>query len=253
MVKWIGMIADQEADAGASLTRILDTLHAPIEIGAVCTDGETALAQIMMHKPSIIFLESELPNISGIEIAHALRKVAAYQPLLVFTASTKQYAAEAFAVSAVDYVVKPLDEKNIQRAVTRCQWMMQARDVMGDMPMYESSMPSIRRLAVDKGDTMEVTDCLNIRYIYGQSRYVHISMKNGDQHEVCMSLRSMMKQLPADTFFRCHRNYIVNAAEIQQIKLWFKRGYLLVLKGKNTIEIPVGRAYINTLKEYIKM
>lgn len=252
-MKWIGMIADHEAGAGNTLKHILDKLRAPVEIGMICTDGETALANIMMYKPDIIFLDSELPKISGIEIAHALGQVETYRPLLIFTSATKQYAADAFDVFAVDYVLKPLDEEKIQRALKRCQWMIQAKEAIDDVPIHGVSIPSIRRLAVDKGDTMEVIDCLNIQYIYGQHRCVHISMKNGDQHEVCMSLRNIMKQLPYDTFFRCHRNYIVNAAEIQQIKLWFKRGYLLVLKGSNTVEIPVGRAYINTLKEYIKM
>lgn len=250
-MKWTGMIAVHKANEGVNLKHILAKLQVPITITSVCTDGETALAAIMMHKPDIIFLDSELPAISGIEVAHVLRQAETYQPLLVFTASTKQYAAEAFAVSAVDYVLKPFDEDNIQRALRRCQWMMQAKEVMEEVPMHESTVPSLRRLAVDKGDTMEVIDCLNIQYIYGQHRCVHISMKNGDQHEVYMSLRNMMKQLPKDTFFRCHRNYIVNVEEIHQIKLWFKRGYLLVLKGKNATEIPVGRAYINALREYI--
>ena len=247
------MIADHEVGAGNTLKHILDKLRAPIEIEMICTDGETALANIMMYKPDIIFLNSELPKISGIEIANALGQVKTYRPLIVFTSKTKQYAAEAFAVFAVDYILKPLDEKKIQHAIKRCQWMIQAKEGMDNISMHEIFSPPIRRLAVDKGDTMEVIDCLNIQYIYGQNRYVHISMKNGDQHEVCMSLRNIMKQLPHDTFFRCHRNYIVNVVEIQQIKLWFKRGYLLVLKGSNSIEIPVGRAYINTLKEYINM
>ena len=252
-MKWIGMIADHEAGAETELRHILDKLHAPIEIGMICTDGETALANIMMYKPDIIFLNSELPKISGIEIASALEQVETYRPLIIFTSATKEYAVEAFDVFAVDYVLKPLDEKKIQRALNRCQWMIQAKEAMDDIPMHEVSFNPTRRLAVDKGDTMEVIDCLNIQYIYGEHRYIHMMMKNGDQHEVSMSLRSIMKQLPRDTFFRCHRNYIVNAAERQQIKLWFKRGYLLVLKGTNATEIPVGRVYINTLKEYIKM
>ncbi len=251
-MKYTIIIVEDEIAVGLELQRMLEKLDEQLDIQAVCTNGETALAQIMTHRPDIIFLDIELPYINGLEIARTLTQTEGYKPVIVFLTAYDQFAAEAFDVDAVDYILKPVDENKVRRVLKRCYWMLRAEVMMGTVSSGETET-SMRRLAVDKGDTMEVIDCLNIRFIYSKSHYAYISMKNGDRHEVRMSLRDIAQQLPHDKFFRCHRNYIVNVEEIKQIKMWFKRGYLLVLKGDEEMEIPVGRAYIETLKEYIKM
>ncbi len=251
-MKYTIIIVEDEIAVGLELQRMLEELDEQLDIQAVCTNGETALAQIMTHRPDIIFLDIELPYINGLEIARTLIQTEGYKPVIVFLTAYDQFAAEAFDVEAVDYILKPVDKSKVQRVLKRCYWMLRAETMMGDISPSEAE-PSMRRLAVDKGDTMEVIDCFNIRFIYSKSHYAYISMKNGDRHEVRMSLRDIAQQLPRDKFFRCHRKYIVNVEEIKQIKMGFKRGYLLVLKGDDEIEIPVGRAYIDILKEYIKM
>ena len=246
------IIAEADLAIAEQLQDWLAELDPNFCIQPVCSDGENALAQIMTQAPGIVFLDVELPRINGVEIARTLVKMKEH-PLIVFLASSEKFAAEAFLVDALDYVLKPLDKKKIQHVSKRCHWILRAEEMMETKAVGTDETSELRHLAVDKGDTMEVIDCLNIRFIFSKNRYAYISMKNGDCHEMRISLRDIEKQLPHSLFFRCHRNYIVNVEYIKQIKLWFKRGYLLILKGAEEVEIPVGRAFIEILKEHIKM
>lgn len=241
------LIVEDEQAVARELQSMLIELDPELTVLGICDDGESALVRIMTDKPDILFLDIELPGINGLEVANTVAKMED-GPVIVFLTAYDEFALKAFDVNAVDYILKPIDKRKLCRILDR------SHRVLSCMPKTEilQDDDTIRRMAVDKGDTMEVIDCRKIRVICGEKRYIHIVMLNGDVHEVRTTLRDMEARLPKDLFFRCHRSYIVNVNEIKQIKTWFKRKYILVLKGDKKLEIPVGRVYVDTLKSYVE-
>ncbi|MCH4179240.1 MAG: LytTR family DNA-binding domain-containing protein [Megasphaera sp.] len=242
------LIVEDEEAVARELRTMVNHIDPDLHVIGICGDGETALARIISDKPDLVLLDIELPGINGLEVAGTIAKMDD-GPAVVFLTAYDQFALEAFDVNAVDYILKPIDERKLRRILERSKRIL---DVTAKTADKTKETSPLRHMAVDKGDTMEVIDCCQIRFIYGENHYIHIMMTNGESHEVRMSLRDMEERLPQDSFFRCHRSYIVNVNEIKQIKTWFKRGYILVLNGKPPSEIPVGRAYVDVLKSHIE-
>ena len=150
--------------------------------------------------------------------------------------------------------MKPLDERDIQRVMKKVKKLlehdMKRVSVEAESPVKPAYM---RKYSVEKGDRMEIIDSENIQLIYAKDRLVFISMLDGETYRAKLTLQDFESRLPSERFFRCHRNYIININEIKQIATWFKKGYLLILKGSKDIEVPVGRAYVSKMKEYIEI
>jgi len=244
------MIVDDEQRMAEELKIMVREADSAIEITDVCYDGETALALAMEKKPDIIFLDIEMPGLDGLKVAECLSKTN-NAPMIVFVTAYDEFALKAFSVNAVDYIVKPLDEESIKRVLEKCRNILQHWEFDGEDA--RNSKEICKKFSVEKGDRMEIIDSDTIRYIYAKDRQVFIVTKDDVQYLTRMTLHDFELRLPVKKFFRCHRNFIVNIDEIRQIVTWFKQRYLLVLNGKNKIEIPVGRVYVNKMKQYIEL
>lgn len=243
------LIVEDERAVAQELKMMIEQLDSELHVLDICEDGESALVSIISYKPDIVFLDIELPGINGMDVANTLAKVKE-APAIVFLTAYQQFALQAFQVNAVDYVLKPISTRKLKQVLERLSHVVSAASHAA--PQDEShEIPA--KLAVDKGDAMAVIDWKDIRYVCGQNRQVLIHMKNGECHATRMTLRDLEAHLPSQLFFRCHRGYIVNVDEIKEIKTWFKRGIVLKLRGDDDVELPVGRVYMNKLREYIEL
>lgn len=247
------VIVDDEHIMAEELKTMIVELYPDIQIAGVSHDGEAALQMITKIKPEIVFLDIEMPGMNGLQVAEQLAKLD-NAPLIVFVTAFDEFALKAFAVNAVDYILKPLDERDIQRVMKKIEKLLKGH--MKSVPTeVKNSIKSgyMRKFSVEKGDRMEIVDSENIQLIYAKDRLVFISMLDGETYRAKLTLQDFELRLPPENFFRCHRNYIVNINEIKQIATWFKKGYLLILKGSKNLEVPVGRAYVSKMKEYIEL
>lgn len=246
------IIVDDERSMAEELKMMLLELYPDVEIAGVYYDGETALEMITKLKPEIVFLDIEMPGMNGLQVAEKLMK-SDDAPVIIFVTAFDDFALQAFAVNAVDYLLKPLDEQDIQRVMKKCEkFLEQARN--SPTEIKRSEKPGIlKKFSVEKGDRMEIVDSDNIRLIYAKNRQVFIMTISGETYQARLTLHEFEIRLPPEKFFRCHRNYIVNIDEIKQIATWFKKGYILILKGPKNLEVPVGRVYIHKMKEYIEL
>ena len=108
-----------------------------------------------------------------------------------------------------------------------------------------------RKFTVDTGSSMNILDANDIQMVYAKDRMVFIQTIGGKNYKAKSTLQEFESRLDPKHFFRCHRNYIVNIDQIKAILSWFNRGYLLTMKDEKT-EVPVSRAYVNKLREYIQ-
>lgn len=251
------VIADDEKLMALELQALLLELYFDLQIVGVAHDGETALELVETCKPDIAFLDIQMPGMTGLEVAKRL--IAGEEPpVVVFATAYDEYALKAFAVNAMDYILKPYDEADIRRVMEKFEKLLAGSSVKPKLNINKESLKPdrIRKFSLEKGDRMEIIDSDKIELIYAKDRLVYIKTLDGEIYRTKLTLQEYEVKLPAEHFFRCHRNYIVNVNQIKEIATWFNKGYILILKqnaaGKGQ-EIPVGRAYAAKLREYIEL
>lgn len=251
------IIADDERLMAEELQTLLHESYPDLKIIGVASDGEAAFSLIKQHKPDIAFLDIQMPGLTGLEVAKKLIGCEE-PPAIVFATAYDEYALKAFSVNAMDYILKPYDEADIQRVMGKFEKMLDGAAVHPRTSLRKegAKSPSVRKFSVEKGDRMEVIDSDKIELVYAKDRLVYLKTLDGEIYRTKLTLHDFESKLPDDKFFRCHRNYIVNVNQIKEIATWFNKGYILILQknkaGKNS-EVPVGRAYAARLKEYIEL
>lgn len=251
------LIADDEKLMADELQTLLLETYPDLQIVGMAQDGETALSLVKKHRPDIAFLDIQMPGMTGLEVA---KRLIAYEepPAVVFSTAYDEYALKAFSVNAMDYILKPYDETDIQRVMAKFEKMIAGASVKTKAFANKElqKLSTVRKFSVEKGDRMEIIDSDKIEMVYAKDRLVYIRTRDGEVYRTKLTLQDFESKLPADRFFRCHRNYIVNVNQIKEIATWFNKGYILILQ-KNAIgksqEVPVGRAYATRLRDYIEL
>ena len=246
------MIVDDELLMCEELQCQLE-LYPEVEILAVCHNGEEALAKAAELRPDVMFLDIQMPGITGLNVADVLSRQTS-PPRVIFLTAHDEYALKAFAVDALDYVLKPFDEHDIKRVISKLQKLF---GVLHTREEPEPAAPDrakdyMRKFCVHRGARLEVLEQEQIQLIYAKDRLVFIQTAEGASHLIKSTLNELATKLDPKYFMRCHRNYIVNVDQIQSLENWFNRGYLLILKGKAKTEVPVSRQYVRYLKEYLE-
>ncbi|MCH4167358.1 MAG: LytTR family DNA-binding domain-containing protein [Megasphaera sp.] len=254
------VIVDNEPLMAAQLKESLLQDSFSAEIVSICYEGESAVSVIKEMAPDLVFLTIEMPRMSGIEIATALRKTMPAMPALVFVTGSPEFVVQAVQMDVLDYLIKPVHSEDVRRVfhkfITIFREKKEAEKAV--QAVSESAEEQVKRtyskkFTVDEGDKIRIIDTVRIRMVYAQKRKVFLVTTTGETYQTRVNLTHFEQRLPEDKFFRCHRNYIVNVDEIQQIEPWFNHQYILVLKGEPPAQVPVGRSYINKIREYIEM
>lgn len=226
-----------------------------IEILAICHNGEDALARAAELKPSLVFLDIQMPGINGLNVADVLSRQAR-PPKVVFITAHDNYALKAFGVDALDYVLKPYDEHDIRRVITKLKkqfgTLADGNPVEPEPAGAGTKADYISKLCVQQGPRLEVIDQERIQLICARERQVFLQTTDGTSHLLKSTLNELAARLDPKRFMRCHRNYIVNVDQIKSLENWFNRGYLLIMKGAVPTEIPVSRQYVKHLKAYLE-
>ena len=254
MRKMTTLIVDDEPLLCEELQSQLES-YPDIEILAVCHDGEEALAKAAELKPDLMFLDIQMPGITGLNVADVLSRQSR-PPKVIFLTAHDEYALKAFAVDALDYVLKPFDEHDINRVMAKLRRQLctaGSGDPASPAPVGSGHTADYaRKFCVQHGAKLEVIDQEQIQLIYAKDRLVYIQTTDGVSHQVRSTLNELGAKLDPKLFVRCHRNYIVSINQIRCLETWFNRGYLMVLKGPTKTEIPVSRQYVHLLKEHLE-
>lgn len=251
------VIADDERLMAEELQTLLLEAYPDLVIAGVAHDGEEAVRLVDTTGPDIVFLDIQMPGMTGLEVAEKLTDMEE-APAIVFATAFDEYALTAFSVNAMDYILKPYDENDIARVMGKFERMLSRAAVKPQSNVHKptNTAGGERKFSVEKGDRMEVIGSNKIELVYAKDRLVYIKTLDGEVYRAKLTLQEFETKLPPERFFRCHRNYIVNVNQIKEIATWFNKGYLLILQSSGSgkaAEIPVGRAYAARLKEYIEM
>lgn len=207
---------------------------------------EEAIADIIILKPDLVFLDIELDEESGLDLAKQLENVDP-TPAIIFATAYDEYALQAFEANTFDYILKPFDEKRIEKTLDK---------FMNLQKIAKEEMPPTNELTTDNNGRFPiiVDDRIVLLahddIIYLETSDGKVKIKTVDhEYKVDDTLVSLEKKLHSKKFLRVHRSFIVNIEYIAEIQPWFNSTYNLVMKEQSTV--PVSRTYVKDLKNHI--
>lgn len=235
------LIVDDEPPARAELRFMLNR-HPRIKIVGEASGAEEALALAESLSYDVVFLDVNLPEMDGIEVARRLASLADH-PYVVFITAYSEFAVRAFEVSAFDYLVKPVTEKRIDQTIQRLLGTLDAQPVAA-----EESPRRLDRLAVSRGDKTVLLDLAQIYYFQAEGDYARVFTK-GTSYLVNYSLKALEERLDPRMFFRCHRSFIVNLEQVAEIISLPSNLYELRLKDERHTVLPLSRRQTRELRK----
>ncbi len=199
--------------------------------------------QIVRLAPELVFLDIELAEHSGLELARKLLDLP-QPPAVIFATAFAEYALQAFDLNAVDYILKPFDERRIRQALDKLIRLKKEPAI----PVPTLPNTSLKKLAVSLEDRILMLDLEQIIALSSEDGKVIIATSQG-RFVLNEPLAHMERRLDSPNFMRVHRNYIVNLSGIMEIQPWFNSTYLLVMSDDS--RIPVSRSYVKQLREQL--
>jgi two-component system LytT family response regulator len=243
------VIIEDEAPAREIIKHYLKELDY-IEVIAECADGFSGLKTISSMKPELVFLDIQMPRLTGIELLEVLTE----KPEVIFTTAYDQFAIRAFELNAVDYLLKPFPKRRFLEAVKKAADKIQsgtgnkepASQLLAKKPEPASL---VNRVVVRKGNAINLIPVEQIRYVEAQDDYVMIYHSNGKALKQ-QTMKFYEDNLSKTDFVRIHRSYIVRVAEIKRIEPYGKENHVAILQSGD--KLPVSRAGFRQLKEELK-
>jgi len=244
------LIIDDEKLARVRLRRMLRK-HDDIEVVGETGNSGEAPALIVATAPDAVFLDIRMPQRTGFDVLAELKN----PPAVVFTTAYDEYALRAFEENTVDYLLKPVAEDKLDRAVAKIVRMFRAgRPDRIDLDRLIEGMERkdeiMRRVPVKVGDKIIIIPDDKILFFKAEDKYTFLHTE-GAEHIVQPTLRELEGRLDPAKFLRVHRSYIVNIETIASIHRWF--GGRLLIRTKKKEDITVGANYLAKFKDKLHL
>ena len=232
-----------------------------VEVIGQAGNGLEALTTIDRLQPDVVFLDVQMPGLTGFEVARRLLEGRGASHI-IFVTAYDQHAIEAFEVNAVDYLLKPVDQSRLEMAVERAR-----RRIVVDRPadgVNNADLEKIIQLVTERQSRRErLAIKVSERFLLVQAEEIIYASLADEGITVVTSqyagtsnyrtLDELHERLDPTVFWRVHRSHLVNINKIKEIVPWFSRNYILRMKGDKTMEIPVSRTQTRRLREYLKL
>jgi two-component system LytT family response regulator len=209
------------------------------------------LRELLTREFALILLDVQMPGMDGFEV---LENLDPPLPLIIFTTAYESYALRAFEVSAVDYLLKPVDEERFDEAVRRARAALLKKPEEWDeriaalLSRLERREQSLRRIVVKEEGRVFFVDVRDVDWFEAAGNYVNVHT-NRVTHLIRATMAALESRLDHRSFVRIHRRSIVNVAKIQELQARFRGSYAVVLKTGE--ELEVSRAYREQLRSAI--
>ena len=206
-----------------------------IELIAECQNGFEGVKMINELKPDLVFLDIQMPKITGFEMLELLD----HKPQIIFATAYDQYAIKAFEFNAVDYLLKPYSRDRLLEAVEKVAERIQKEGVVSDISEKVSDYPRgeyLDRIVVKDRHKIHISPIDHVRYIESMDDYVMIYTKEG-RFMKQKTMKFFENTLDPKNFIRIHRSYIVKVDEISEIQQYEKEAYIVILHDKTKLKV----------------
>lgn len=236
------LITDDEPYSRKELKHLVSS-YPFIKVIGEADSGENAVLQSIHLEPDVIFLDVEMPKVNGMEAAKLLKSLKK-PPLLIFATAYPQFAAEAFRYEAIDYLLKPFDESQIDETIKRLY-----KQLCTSESTEETKIKG--KLAVEQDGELIYIDPADILYAFRDEKVSKIITKTNELDSK-ISLKELESRLKPFQFFRIHKSYIVNLEHITKLTPWFNGAYQLEIYGKEE-KLAVSRNYVKSLRAKLEI
>ena len=233
------IIIDDEAPARDIIRQYLSA-YPDIEIAGEADNGFAAMKLIRELNPQLIFLDVQMPKLTGFEMLELMDEL----PAIIFSTAFDQYAIRAFELNAVDYLLKPYSKERfdaaMQKALTKILSATIPQSKIQEFKnLFSNTTDRLTRIAVKDRQEIHVIPVQDIDFIEADGDYVKLhTPKKAFLKEKTM--KYFEENLPAGQFIRIHRSYIVNVNEVAKIELYEKDSYRVHLKSGETLKASAG-------------
>ncbi len=246
-------LVDDEPPALDRLARMLDLTHR-VQIVGCSTDAIEALEQVRTLRPDLLYLYIHMPGLSGFELLAELP----VQPLVVFTTAYDQHALEAFRTNSIDYLLKPIESEQLERALAKAERFdahrRQDPDVRALLSRVDAMLgPTaerawLARLASRVGNTVEIVDLARVTHLAARDKLT-FAVTPEREYVVDMTIAELEARLNPARFVRIHRGFILNLDHLQELHADFGGRMVARLRDTSRTELPVSRDRVRVLKD----
>ena len=244
-------VLDDEPLAVGRLVRLLEETGR-VDVAGSSTDPGDALAFLNAHPVDVLFLDIQMPEMTGFELVERLDR----DIPVIFTTAYDRYALEAFAVNSIDYLLKPVETARLEKALDKLERFklpgaQAAPDVRALAKQLARELAPGRRLeriASRVGERTTVLDVSRVTHFFAKDKLT-FAVSGGREHLVDVTLAELESHLDARRFVRIHRATVVNLAFVQELFPAVDGGVLARLKGEKQTELSVARDRVRELKD----
>jgi two-component system LytT family response regulator len=244
-------LVDDEPLALRRLARLVEQTGR-VEIIGQSTDPLEVISALPALDCDVLFTDIEMPDLSGFQMLKQLP----IQPLVVFTTAYSQYALQAFEVHSVDYLLKPVDIQQLERALTKLERVMGGVEPRPQLDKLLEQLASslnkpartLTRLPSKLGDRIEFVDVPKVTHFYASDKLTYASTPKKD-FVLDLTIAELETRLDPDRFVRIHRSTIVNLDFVKELHSWFSERLLLRINDGKDTELTVARERVKALKE----
>lgn len=216
------LIIDDEQHCVEALRILLEKYCPEVEIIGTCYDGQCGLEAIRHHPPDLVFLDIAMPKMNGFDMLNELEEI---DFEIIFTTAYDNYAIKAFKVSAVDYLLKPVDRHELADAVnqvkekiflkTHARQNLQNKQQMASLlENLQSSQSAFPNLAIPTLEGLEIIRIDDILYVLGEGNYAQIHLKNREPILISKTIKYIEDRVEGHHFLRIHNSSLVNLDEV---------------------------------------
>jgi two-component system, LytTR family, response regulator len=240
------VIVDDEAPARDIVAAYLKPFG-QIDVAAQCANGFEALKVVQELKPDILFLDVQMPKITGIELMEVMDN----PPVVVFTTAYDEFAIKAFELNAIDYLLKPFSQNRFTQALEKAMARVGRQSPSATLIHSATGDDGIMhtRIVVKNGANIKVIPIAEVLFIEAQEDYVMVHTSGG-RYLKDQTMAYYETHLPPDKFVRIHRSTIVNVDTIERLEAYDKETYLAIVPPSH--KLKVSRTGYKRLKETLR-
>ena len=264
-----------------------------VEIVAQGKNGVEAVELVRAHQPDVVFLDVQMPGLDGFAVLKKLLEKGRKSPLpnIVFATAFDRYAVRAFEVNAVDYLLKPFDEKRVRHTLERVRTRLAEIAVGAPVPtpltvskvigceeasteiapaanavderldalvrlLEQQQAPAkstAAKIVLRVGGRLLLVEQREICFASIEEGTISVATHSIEGHSNCRTLEDLLELLDPELFWRAHRSFVVNIHRIQEVVPWFKSSYQLRMDDRRHTEIPVSRGQTKRLRELFNL
>jgi two-component system LytT family response regulator len=247
------IVIDDEPAARRLMKNLLQEHSSVVQVIAEAGNGREAIQKIEELSPDLIFLDIQMPDLTGFEVLEKL----SCKPTIIFTTAYEQYAIKAFESFSIDYLLKPIKEERLNQSIEKLKVLGRFNNSIDIASLQEvikqfQAPPKTTALTIKSGDRIILLRFENITYLEADDKYVSVFTSDGQKYLTDQSLSTLTEKLPSQ-FYRIQKSYIINKDKVKEMHRHFNGRYLFIMEDKRSTRLTSGRTYHDEIKAHFDL